>query len=197
MKLNPAITAILFCVALFSSVFLAVRTSAKSKPAPDRADSTAAFESIVAILRHPRCINCHSTGDFPRQGNDGHPHGMNVRRGPDGKGVTGEKCVACHQDHNLSEEHLPPGAPNWHLPPADMPMIWQDLSDREICEQLKDPNRNGHRTLAQIEEHMTTDKLVAWGWDPGVGREPVPMPKDEFASKVKTWISGGAACPAQ
>jgi hypothetical protein len=163
----------------------------------DKANSVAAFESIVPILRHPRCINCHSTGDFPRQGDDSHPHAMNVRRGPDGHGITAEKCSTCHQDHNLGEEHLPPGAPNWHLPPADMPMIWQGLTDRQICEQLKDPPRNGHRSLADIEEHMATDKLVAWGWDPGPGRDPVPMPKPEFAAKVKTWISGGAACPTK
>lgn len=159
--------------------------------------SVAAFESIVTVLRNPRCLNCHSTGDFPRQGDDGHPHAMEVRRGPDGKGLTAEKCSTCHQDHNLGEEHLPPGAPNWHLPPADMPMIWQGLTDRQICEQLKDPTRNGHRSLDQIRRHMGEDKLVAWGWNPGPGRAPVPMPKDEFVAKVNAWISGGATCPAK
>jgi hypothetical protein len=186
---------------LFSSVLLAARTAAHSPSSlslsPDTADSTAAFKSIVTVLRNPRCTNCHSTGDFPRQGEDGHPHAMNVRRGPDGKGVTAEKCSTCHQDHNLDEEHLPPGAPNWHLPPTNMPMIWQGLTDREICEQLKDPSRNGRRSLAQIVEHMSEDKLVAWGWNPGAGRAPVPMPKDEFVTKVKTWAAGGAACPAE
>jgi hypothetical protein len=165
--------------------------------ARDEAGSVAAFKEMLVVIRNPRCMNCHSTGDFPRQGDDGHPHTMNVRRGPDGKGVTAEKCSTCHQDHNLDEPHLPPGAPNWHLPPPDMPMIWQGLTDRAICEQLKDPARNGHRSIDQIVVHFTTDKLVAWGWSPGPGRNPVPVSREEFAAKVKEWASKGAACPAE
>jgi hypothetical protein len=165
--------------------------------ASDESSSVAAFKAMLVVIRNPRCINCHSTGDFPRQGEDGHPHAMNVRRGPDGKGVTAEKCSTCHQDHNLEGLHLPPGAPNWHLPPRDMPMIWQGLTDRGICEQLKDPALNGHRSMGQLVEHFTTDKLVAWGWDPGPGRNAVPMPREEFAAKVKEWASKGAACPAE
>src|SRR4029077_13144300 len=117
--------------------------------------------------------------------------------GPDGKGVTAEKCSTCHQDHNLEGLHLPPGAPNWHLPPRDMPMIWQGLADHGICEQLKDPARNGHRSIDQIVEHFTTDKLVAWGWNPGPGRAAVPMSREDFSAKVKEWASKGAACPAE
>jgi hypothetical protein len=165
--------------------------------APDSAKSVAAFERMIVVIRNPRCMNCHSQGDFPRQGDDGHPHVMDVRRGPDGKGVTAEKCSTCHQDHNLDEPHLPPGAPNWHLPSAATPMIWQGLTDKGICDELKDPARNGHRSVENIVEHMTTDKLVAWGWNPGPGREPVPMAKDEFSAKVKEWAANGAACPAK
>lgn len=202
MAAGPALAVVwVLCVALRISAAPHHRVESAQPSAAaalsDKANSVAAFESIVVILRHPRCINCHSTGDFPRQGDDGHPHAMDVRRGPDGHGVTAEKCSTCHQDHNLGEEHLPPGTPNWHLPPADMPMIWQGLTDRQICEQLKDPSRNGHRSLAAIEEHMITDKLVGWGWEPGPGRDPVPMPKPEFAARVKTWITGGAGCPAK
>jgi hypothetical protein len=169
--------------------------SLEGMAARDEVASVAAFKEVLVVIRNPRCMNCHSIGDFPRQGDDGHPHAMNVRRGPDGKGVTAEKCNTCHQDHNLEEPHLPPGAPNWHLPPQDMPMIWQGLTDRGICEQLKDPARNGHRSMEQIVEHFTTDKLVAWGWDPGPGRAAVPMSHEEFEAKVKKWASKGAACP--
>ena len=97
---------------------------------------------LFSVLRHPQCMNCHSNGDFPRQGDDGHPHTMNVRRGTDGHGVTAEKCGTCHQDHNLSESHLPPGAPNWGLPAATTPMIWQGLSDAQLCRSIKDPKQN-------------------------------------------------------
>ncbi len=156
----------------------------------------ALFLEFVTVLRHPRCMNCHSRGDFPRQGDDGHPHTMNVRRGPEGHGVTAEKCSTCHQDHNLAGAHMPPGAPNWGLPPANMPMMWEGLSDGQICRSFKDPKQNKNRNLDQLVEHLTEDKLVMWGWNPGEGRTPVPMPHDEFSAKVKQWQAAGAPCPA-
>jgi cytochrome c5 len=159
---------------------------------PDAA--AAAFESMVPVLHHPRCMNCHSSGDFPRQGDDGHPHAMNVRRGTEGRGVTSQKCSTCHQDHNLAGQNMPPGAPDWHLPPPGTPMVWQGLSNRQLCELFKDRKQNGNRNVDQIVEHMNTP-LVLWAWHPGEGRTPVAMSQSEFAAKVKVWAAGGAACP--
>src|SRR5437016_14430167 len=153
------------------------------------------FTAFVSVLRNPRCMHCQSQGDFPRQGDDGHPHAMNVRRGPDGHGVTAEKCSTCHQDHNLAGAHLPPGAPNWGLPPAKTPMIWQGLTDAQICQSIKDPKQNKNRNVDQLVEHLTSDKLVMWAWDPGEGRLPVPLSHDEFSAKVKQWADSGAPCP--
>lgn len=159
------------------------------------AAASAAFESIVPVLRHPRCMNCHSIGDYPRQGDDSHRHTMRIRRGPYGDGVNAVKCSTCHQDRNLAGLHMPPGAPDWRLPSPGMPMIWQGLTDRQLCELLKDPRQNGHRTVEEIVEHMHTP-LVLWGWNPGEGRAPIPMPQAEFLTKVSEWASNGAACPA-
>jgi hypothetical protein len=156
--------------------------------------AAAAFEAIIPVLHHPRCMNCHSTGDFPRQGDDSHKHTMQVRRGPDGEGALAVKCSTCHQDHNLEGLHVPPGAPGWHLPSPAMPMIWEGLTDRQLCELLKDPKQNGNRNADQIVEHMSTP-LVLWGWSPGGGRAPIPIPEAEFLAKVKEWASKGAACP--
>lgn len=172
----------------------AVQAAVDSQAAQQRA-SAAAFEAMVPVLRHPRCMNCHSRGDFPRQGDDNHPHIMDVRRGPAGHGVNGVMCSTCHQDHNLPGVHTPPGAPDWALPPASMPMIWEGLTDRQLCELLKDPQQNGHRTVAQIVDHMHTP-LVLWGWHPGEGRTPIPIPEQQFLSEVQQWASTGAACPA-
>jgi hypothetical protein len=158
-------------------------------------DDGALFTAFVSVLRNPRCLNCHSQGDFPRQGDDGHPHAMSVRRGPDGRGVTAEKCATCHQDHNLSGAHMPPGAPHWGLPPPSTPMIWQGLTDAQICRSIKDPKQNKNRSVEQLVQHFTEDELVAWGWNPGEGRTPVPMPRDEFVAKVKQWQAAGAPCP--
>jgi hypothetical protein len=75
-------------------------------------------------------------------------------------------------------------------------MIWEGLSDAEICRSMKQPKQNKNRNLAQLVEHLTEDKLVAWGWNPGEGRNPIPMSHEEFALKVKRWQAAGAACPA-
>src|ERR1700733_13616433 len=161
---------------------------------PDDVAAAAAFEAIVPVLRHPRCMNCHSRGDFPRQGDDSHRHSMQVRRGPDGDGINGVRCSTCHQAHNLVGLHMPPGSPDWHLPSPAMPMIWEGLTDHQLCELFKDPQRNGHRTVDQIVEHMHTP-LVLWGWAPGDGRAPVPVAQEEFFAKVQEWAVKGAACP--
>jgi hypothetical protein len=157
-------------------------------------ESVTAFEAIVPALRHPRCMNCHSHGDYPRQGDDSHPHTMDIRRGPEGFGVNAVKCSSCHQDHNLMGLHVPPGAPGWHLPPPKMPMIWEGLSDRQLCELLKDRKQNGNRSVEQIVEHMQTP-LVLWGWHPGEGRTAIALPQQQFLAEVRKWAATGAACP--
>ena len=52
-------------------------------------------------------------------------------------------------------------------------MIWEGLTDGQLCELLKDPRQNGHRSVQQIVEHMSTP-LVLWGWNPGEGRSAIP-----------------------
>jgi hypothetical protein len=197
---------VIIVIVLYSTFALHLLTPvsvAQSSKIPQRSDTTprgdasaaSAFLAIVPVLRHPRCMNCHSKGDFPRQGDDSHPHTMNVRRGFEGNGVAGVKCNTCHQEHNLAGVHMPPGAPDWHLPPPNMPMIWEGLSDRQLCELFKDAKQNGGRTVNEIVEHMQTP-LVRWGWHPGDGRSAVSVPFDQFLSNVKTWAGKGAACPA-
>jgi hypothetical protein len=60
---------------------------------------------------------------------------------------------------------------------------------------LKDPAQNNHHNLVLIQEHFTQDRLVAWEWNPGNGREPVPINKQQFNSLVKQWVGGGGPCP--
>src|SRR5947209_8652499 len=183
MRLRKSLRVVAAAVVTFSLTFyLAIRAVAdKNEPAKakhvyassprDDAAAASAFEFMIKVLHHPRCMNCHSRGDFPRQGDDGHRHTMNVRRGLNGNGVPGVKCSTCHQDHNLAGEHMPPGAPGWHLPPVRMPMIWEGLTDRQLCELLQDPRQNGNRNVDEIVEHMSTP-LVLWGWNPGEDRTP-------------------------
>ncbi|HEX4169509.1 MAG TPA: hypothetical protein VHZ55_28945 [Bryobacteraceae bacterium] len=161
-----------------------------------RDSGPADFEAIVPVLHNPRCMNCHSKGDFPRQGDDSHRHTMDVKRGLHGDGVNAVRCSTCHEQHNVPVLHGPPGALGWELPSPDMPMIWEGLTERQVCELFKDPQQNGGRTVQQIVQHMSTP-LVLWGWHPGEGRTPVSMPHSEFVDRVQAWANKGAACPAQ
>jgi mono/diheme cytochrome c family protein len=161
----------------------------------DDAAAKAAFLEAYKVLMHPRCMNCHPDGDVPLQGDDSRLHLQNVQRGTDGKGKFALKCASCHQDKNLPGANMPPGNPNWHLPPAEMRMVFQGKTPGELARQLKDPKLNGGKTLEQILEHVTQDKLVLWGWDPGDGRTRPPLSHDEFATAMRTWVEKGAAVP--
>jgi len=161
----------------------------------DTAAAQAAFNRAWTVFASPRCRNCHPSADAPLQGDDGHVHIQDVKRGPDGKGVYGMKCSTCHQAANLPGANMPPGNPNWHLPPPDMKMVIQGETAGQFCRQLKDPAKNGHRTLAQIIEHVSSDPLVGWGWDPGDGRTLPPLNRPEFVAAMKAWVDNGAACP--
>ena len=194
--MNCLITVLVVGGALgFSLSLVAAEPPAANPPASPAGSGGALFRAFVPVLRHPRCMNCHSRGDFPRQGDDGHPHTMNVLRGPEVHGLTAERCSTCHQNHNLAGAHLPPGAPNWGLPPASTPMVWQGLTDAQICHSIKDPKQNKNRNIDQLVEHLTEDKLVMWAWNPGEGRTPVTMSHEEFSAKVKRWQAAGAPCP--
>jgi hypothetical protein len=168
------------------------RPAAEKITDDQRARSEAAFRKVATVLRHPRCINCHPAGDFPRQGNDGHRHTMHVVRGPDDHGAPAMKCSSCHQ--NVNQQNGVPGAPHWGLAPKSM--AWEGLNDHELAEQLKDPARNGKRSLEQIFEHNVHDELVGWGWNPGAGRDTPPLTREEFGRALREWIDNGAVSPA-
>lgn len=153
--------------------------------------SQALFLEAARVLTHPRCVNCHPSGDRPNQG-AGEPHQPPVVRGPSGHGDVGMRCATCHQQENVDAAQVP-GAPHWHLAPRSM--AWEGLSAGEICEQLKDRTRNGGRDVSAIVAHMTQDPLVLWAWDPGESREPAPGTPASFGRLIRAWADDGAVCP--
>jgi hypothetical protein len=171
--------------------------SAFSSVADPHGRSVALFQEAGKVIQHPRCINCHPAGDHPLQGEDRHLHFPAAVRGPEDMGVPGGYCIACHHETNVSPLAAPhtsiPGHPRWQLAPREM--AWETKSLGEICAQLKDPERNGHRTLAELHEHMAQDDLVGWGWHPGPGRQPAPGTQQVFGDLIRAWIETGAACP--
>lgn len=156
------------------------------------ARSAALFTELGKVLTHPRCINCHPAGDRPRQGDEGRLHQPRVERGPDNHGVAALRCSACHQQANFEPGRVP-GHPEWHLAPREMG--WEGKTLGEICAQIKDPKRNGKRTLDEIVHHIATDTLVGWAWAPGTGRRPAPGTQKEAGALVEAWVKTGAACP--
>ena len=180
---------------LFGSLQLGLRASAGSQLNRESSEkSVRAFRDVASVLTSPRCLNCHVPGDGPLQGDDNHPHAMNVKRGADGKGSEALHCSACHQTENSKIIHGPPGAADWQLPSPKTPMAWKGLSTGELCRTLKDPTKNGNRSLKDLIPHMDTS-LVRWAWNPGPGRTPPAVSHDEFVSRLKEWIETGAACP--
>ena len=163
-------------------------------PAPEKAVTGKGelFAPIASVLRQPRCMNCHPRDDRPRQGDDRHKHLQNVTRGPDDMGFVNLRCNACHRDENNVHSGVP-GAPTWHLAPQSQG--WQGLSDAELCITLKDQSKNGGKDVAKLVDHMTNDKLVLWGWEPGADRAPVTPPHPEFVKYLVAWAEAGAPCP--
>lgn len=162
--------------------------------------SSEAFDKMMQVLMHQRCINCHPAGDVPIKGENSHvTRSLGISGGEKGHGLKSINCQACHTDENNDFSGVP-GAPHWALAPKNM--AWEGKTRVEIATQMMDPKQNGGRTHAEIMEHLTEHELVLWAWDPGVdaegvAREVPPVPKDDYIAAVKEWIENGAIIPKQ
>ena len=156
--------------------------------------SAALFVELGKVLTNPRCANCHPVGDRPRQGDEARLHQPPVFRGADGFGTAALRCSVCHREANFDPGHVP-GHEGWHLAPVEM--AWEGKSLAQICAQIKDPERNGGRSLQDLIEHIGRDGLVGWAWAPGAGRTPAPGTQEEAGALVAAWVQTGAACPAE
>ncbi|MDY7229573.1 Isoquinoline 1-oxidoreductase subunit [Hyalangium rubrum] len=169
-----------------------------SRIADPAARSVALFVEAGKVISHPRCSNCHPADGVPRQGMDQHPHVPTVSGGAEGHGTPGLPCTSCHRAANTptvgATVRSIPGNPKWALAPAEMAWVGKSLGS--ICEQLKDRQRNGGKSLAELQHHMAEDALVGWGWNPGPGLEPVPGTQKAFGELIQAWIDTGAHCPA-
>jgi len=186
------------CAAAFQAVFCAALPALAMAQANDAARAAQAFEVVRSVLQHPRCANCHIPENFPRQLDASVPHAMNVQRGASGHGATAMECSTCHGEQNPPASygtHVPPGAPNWHLPPPETKMVFIGVSPAQLCATIKDKAATGGKDLHAMLAHNRDDKLVAWGWNPGLGRNPVPIPREQFVAAFKAWMDLGAPCP--
>ena len=173
-------------------------TTSGTGTGPTAEAGLAAFETVRSVLQHARCQNCHPRGDVPLQGDDGSPHNQNVLRGPDGHGMVGERCTTCHGPMNPPDsygEHTPPGvSTGWRMPKPEQRLVFVGVAPGALCEQIKDPARNGGKDMAALRAHLDSP-LVQWGWSPGFGRAPVSTPYETFIAAWETWAAAGAPCP--
>ena len=150
------------------------------------------FDAVASVLVHPRCINCHQD-ESPRQTDEKILHRPLVVRGADGHGAPTQPCQTCHQTTNTADGFVP-GVANWGLAPLSM--LWEGRTKRQICEQIKDPTRNGgRRTGEEIIEHTKTDPLVLWAWTPGADRTTPPLSHEKFVETLEAWVGAGMPCP--
>jgi len=157
------------------------------------------FDTMMRVLTHQRCVNCHPNDNVPKQGDDGHPHYFDIKRGMNIENSAATNCTTCHQSENNSYSGVP-GAPEWALAPASM--YWEGLNRIEIAESMMDPERNGGRSPEETMHHLTEHELVLWAWEPGIGangipREVPPVPKEEYIAAVKKWFEEGHIIPSK
>jgi len=181
-------------------------------PAQPVTRGTQAWQAIYSVLTSPRCINCHPVAspklpaiywdpetkagfpqDYPRQGDDRHPHYYTVVRGDTvkfkpaentgvfvypGEGTPYERCTFCHGTQNDPVTGIPgttnpdfePGQPFWFLAPASM--AWESapempLNGAQLCVALLDKQLNGNREPKDLLHHLATEPLVHWSFHPG------------------------------
>ncbi len=170
-------------VALFV-VVLPLAGCSRGEAAEPTPPETGLFEPIASVVMHPRCINCHQD-ESPRQTDEKIVHRPFVVRGKDDHGAPTQPCQTCHQATNTADGFVP-GVTTWRLAPLSM--LWEGKTKAEICEQMKDPERNGgRRTGEEVIEHTKVDPLVLWAWDPGAARTMPPLSHAQFLEALEAW----------
>jgi hypothetical protein len=155
-----------------------------------------AFHTMMDVLTHQRCMNCHPNDNIPKQAEDRHPHRFEISR-VNSSGAT--NCNTCHQSTNNDYSGVP-GAPDWALAPPEM--AWEGLDRYEIAKMMLDKSKNGNRSNEDLMHHLTEHELVLWAWDPGINaagnqRELPPVSKENYIKAVKDWIDNGAVIPTK
>lgn len=191
-KKSFGLLSILIIVYTLASSFQTSTPEAAPGYGQDSAVSTAAFLKVYDVLQSPRCMNCHPAGDIPLVGDASEEHGQGVTRGK-----RGNNCGNCHTDEYIDGVSMAPAAPNWRMPPANMKMIFQGKTPRQLAALLLDSASNGKKTTADLIKHVKEDGLVLYGWKAGEGKKSPPLSHSEFVKQFELWINSGAYLPAK
>lgn len=187
-----------------------VANSAPAKPAyyePPASEGTQAWKEVYSVLTSPRCINCHTVTNYPRQAVTfykpqrvlRYPHIYGVVRGADDKGAPVARCTSCHGAANDPLTGIP-GAPDWHQAPLSM--AWESapgipMMGPDLCEALK----NEDPSLKHVLHFLKTEPVVKWAFEPGTRwngepRTPPPLSYGDFVNSFEDWKNEGFPCPS-
>ena len=159
-----------------------------------------AWDRIYQVTSHPRCSNCHVGASNrpmwsgPTYGTT-RAHGMNINAGESRIGAETVLCSTCHvyrENLNAKPHAAPQVAADWQLAPVEAE--WFGKSSTQVCNQLRDPDRNGERTYLDLAQHWDHDVILHWAWTPGGGREPAPFSLQEHVNDILAWGVAGMPC---
>lgn len=102
-------------------------------------------------------------------------------------------CRTCHLNSNFDPGRVP-GHAKWQLAPIEK--AWEGKTISRSVSKIKDPARNGNRSLNDLVERIGEDTLVGWAWNPGYGRTPAPGTQKQAGALVAAWVKLGAICPS-
>lgn len=185
---------------IFFMSFL-VTSHVKGEVNVSRDDGLAAWNRIYEVVSHPRCSNCHvGSSDRPMWSGPSYgeprPHGMMIRAGESRIGAETIPCRTCHVTNETGGQDVPHAAPQvadaWRLAPVEAD--WFGRSSDIICAQLRDPERNGGRTIAELAAHLDHDVVLHWAWEPGGTREPAPYDLESHMADLRLWGAAGQPC---
>ncbi|HUR28762.1 MAG TPA: hypothetical protein VM509_11290 [Planctomycetota bacterium] len=166
-----------------SDVFVAavVRSANAGSTTPN-----AFTQAVLPVMRHPRCLTCHSfhyPGSFGTGGQHtgGNSFGANVG------------CLGCHNQNNIGSGQNG-GAIDWRAPTVSQ----GDLDFRnKTAQQLFDMVMDNLGQPTQVVQHLKDDDRIFWALDLGIvpSNPPsnigdVPITKVQWDGLVDAWAAG-------
>jgi len=167
-KLFLASCLLIGVIIAFSNINAHDYTPIKSDEKPS-IDSAATFDKMMQVITHKRCVNCHPSGDTPRQGEDSHLHYFGVRRG----------------------WGLAPASMAWENK-TNIQIASQ------MMDPTRNGGKNAQEILKHLtEDELVLWAWKPGVNDEGEPRETPPLTKDEWITTVKEWINNGAIIPSE
>lgn len=196
MKKLMCVLSLLFSVSVFAEGIIKIEPLEEGSV--DKTQGIEAWKRIYEVASHPRCSNCHVGKDnIPMWSGPSfdkpQKHGMNINAGASRIGAEHIMCNTCHVGTTSDVPHSAPGvAMPWRLAPVEAE--WFGKSSDYICNQLRDPKRNGDRTYLDIAKHLDHDVILHWAWKPGGNRESAPYSLQQHVNDILLWGAAGMPC---